>query len=176
MAAVSFAHTGSPHVSDLSLDSLCSFTWAWHTLLSVIFFHPVCGPARRPDTRTIQALIQACNCGPNTLLFSRCEIGMQQSLACSVILRLISGLSLQRQFKSFLLSNSSFSFLSHNNSQPSIFILFPSHGSYLFSPSGQNNSSQLTPISSPTLSLVILFWPVLLSIHHNRPHRMKKIF
>lgn len=167
MLAVSFAHTRSPRVLDLSQDFLSSFTWARHHIAFVVaaLRHPFPSSLwsrsspRHPDGRqwfrvVIVGKTCCCSRGVKYVCCTMCVI--LSGFACSVFLWLTSGPSLQRQLKSFLLSNSSFSFLSHYALHPPLFFLFSSQGSYLFSASGQNNSSQLTPISSPTLSLSLL--------------------
>lgn len=94
------------------------------------------------------------------LLFNRCEICALHNVCEPVSSLCFSSASplaslLPSQLKSFHLSGQLLSFLSNYTPPP-----FPTHnlssscpGSYLFPALGQNNSSQLTPISSLALPL-----------------------
>lgn len=134
-----FRHSCSP--SSFSILSVYSLSSSWH-----------------PDGRQWFMLVivgKTCCCSTGvkyaccTMCARPCQLWLALSFSDSPLASLCSA----NLF--FLLSN--FPFFLVVPSPHTLFFLFSSRGSYLFSAPGQNNSSQLTPISSRTPPLLPFF-------------------
>lgn len=157
----------SPHCLFLNTSSLLfPLSMSYISFMASALHHPFpSSPSQPPDSRQWFMLVIAdkTHCCSTSVKYVCCTMCVNLSVFS---LTHLWPLLLPSQFKSFHPWNKSLSLLS-NYTPPAHRLSPPSLGSYLFSVSGQNNSSQLTPISSPALPLLPLFFSFS-SIHQSQ--------